>query len=132
MAAALRAPRTRARAAGSSPLEQPLATAISSAPPVATTIALGANCSVRDAVALKSSLCAVVEIQDSVVLDAAAVERVDTATIQLLCAFARERAAHDRGIVWRDVPAALREAARLLGVQSLLGLPPPESAGAPA
>ena len=98
----------------------------------AATITLGAHCCVKDAVALKSSLCAVVETPDSVVLDAAAVERVDTATMQLLCAFVRERAAHSRGIVWHGVPSALNEAARLLGLQSHLGLPLSESSGAAA
>lgn len=101
----------------------------SSAQPAAT-IALEANCSVRDAAALKSSLCSLVAMPDNVVLDAAAVERVDTATMQLLCAFVRERAAHSRAVTWRGVPPALSEAGRLLGVQSLLGLPTASSGAA--
>lgn len=113
--------------------EQPLAAAGSPPPPpAAATITLAANCSVKDAAALKTSLCAAVESPDSVVLDAAAVERVDTATMQLLCAFVRERAAHSRAVVWRGTPSALTEAARLLGAQSLLGLPQTESTGVAA
>jgi len=112
--------------------EAPGATAGSVAHAAPPTITLGANCCVKDAVALKNSLCAVVEAPDSVVLDATAVERVETATMQLLCAFVRERAAHSRGVVWHGVPAALSDAARLLGLQSLLGLPSSESSGAAA
>lgn len=112
--------------------EEPSAIAGSAEHAVAPAVTLGANCCVKDAVALKSSLCAVVETSDSVVLDAAAVERVDTATMQLLCAFVRERAAHGRGVVWHGVPSALSDAARLLGLQSLLGLSSSESSGAPA
>lgn len=144
-ASATRSRRTRDRAAGpSSPSSQPAVTLTDSEeqlttimdsneqPVAATTIILGANCCVKDAVALKSSLCAVVETPDSVVLDAAAVERVDTATMQLLCAFVRERAAHSRGVVWHGVPAALNDAAHLLGLQAHLGLPLSESSGAAA
>lgn len=109
----------------------PAAEPISSAQPAVSIITLEANCSLRDAAALKNSLAAAVEISDRVVLDAASVERVDTATMQLLCAFVRERAANNRSVVWHEVSAALSEAAQLLGVQSLLGLPP-ESAGAAA
>jgi ABC-type transporter Mla MlaB component len=113
--------------------EQPLAAADSPAQPsAAAVITLGANCSVKDAAALKTSLCAVVETPDSVVLDAAAVERVDTATMQLLCAFIRERAAHSRTVAWQGTPSALTEAARLLGVQALLGLPQAASTGVAA
>ena len=97
----------------------------------APTIALASNCSVKDAVALKESLCAVADADASVVLDASGVERVDTATVQLLCAFVRERVASNKGIVWQGVPAAMQEAARLLGVHALLALPQ-DSAGVAA
>jgi len=122
VAAAVRSRRTHDHAAGPN----------SSAPPAASTVTLAANCSLRDAVSLKNFLGAVVETSDRVVLDAASVERVDTATMQLLCAFVRERAANNRSVAWHGVSTALSEAARLLGVQSLLGLPASESSGAAA
>lgn len=90
----------------------------------AATVALASNCTVKDAAALKVSLCAVVNEQEPVLLDAGSVERIDTATVQLLCAFVRERAEHSRGVTWQGTSAALLEAARLLGVQTLLALPP--------
>jgi ABC-type transporter Mla MlaB component len=84
-------------------------------------IVLAANCSVKDAAALKSSLCAVANQTTSVTLDASAVERVDTATMQLLCAFVRDRSARNQSIVWRGQSQALHDAVRLLGVAALIG-----------
>jgi len=86
-------------------------------------IALNSNCTVKDAVALKRSLMALKDAQDTVVIDASAVERVDTATLQLLCAFVRERVGSDREVLWRSPSAAVFEASRLLGVSELLCLP---------
>lgn len=88
----------------------------------APTVALASNASVKDAVALKDSLCAVANADEPVVLDASSVERVDTATIQLLCVFVRERMARNQTVVWQNASAAMLEAARLLGVQTLLAL----------
>jgi ABC-type transporter Mla MlaB component len=86
-------------------------------------VALASNCVVKDAAAFKVSLCAVADSDEPVVLDAGNVERIDTATIQLLCAFVRERVDRNRTVVWQGASAALIEAARLLGVQALLALP---------
>lgn len=90
----------------------------------AVVVALASNCSVKDAGALKDSLCAVADAAEPVVLDAGSVERIDTATVQLLCAFVRERVGRNQAVVWQGVSAVLLEAARLLGVQALLALPP--------
>ena len=56
-------------------------------------------------------------------LRAAALERVDTAGLQLLIAFLR--AAHERGLQpsWRDVSPALTTGAQLLGLSAALELP---------
>ena len=100
----------------------PAAPATDSAP-TAPTVALAANCTVKDSAALKASLCAVADVNESVVLDAGGVERIDTATVQLLCAFVRDRAGRNQSVAWQHASSALLEAARLLGVQSLLALP---------
>ena len=50
-------------------------------------------------------------------------ERIDTAVIQVLCAFLRERAARNLAVTWRGTPQPLLDAARLLGVGTLLALP---------
>jgi ABC-type transporter Mla MlaB component len=89
-------------------------------------VVLAANCSVKDAAALKTSLCAIAGESTDVTLDVSAVERVDTATMQLLCAFVRDRIGRQQNITWRGESQALRDAVRLLGVGALLGF---ESAG---
>jgi len=89
----------------------------------AAAITLAANCSIKEVAALRAQLCAVVDSGDAVAIDASAVERIDTATLQLLYAFVRDRLNSDREVTWQGVPAALTDAARLLGVRDLLCLP---------
>jgi ABC-type transporter Mla MlaB component len=84
-------------------------------------VVLAANCSVKDAAALKTSLCAVANEGTAVTLDVSAVERVDTATMQLLCAFVRDRGGRKQNVTWRGESQALQDAVRLLGVGALLG-----------
>ena len=86
-------------------------------------VALASNCTVKDATALKQSLVALKDLPQPVVIDASAVERVDTATLQLLCAFVRDRMGRDREVSWHSPSSALREASGLLGVTELLCLP---------
>jgi ABC-type transporter Mla MlaB component len=96
------------------------------------TVALNSNCTVKDAVALKQALCAVVDINEAVTLDASSVERVDTAILQLLCAFVRARTASNRSVIWRGEASGLFDSARLLGLQALLALPQHCAGGAQA
>jgi ABC-type transporter Mla MlaB component len=86
-------------------------------------VAMASNCTVKDAAAMKVSLCAVADAAGAVVIDAGAVERIDTAVLQLLIAFVRERLGNDREVTWRAPSAALLSSARLLGVSDLLTLP---------
>lgn len=86
----------------------------------APVIALASVCSVKDAGALKNSLCGVAGEPACVTLDIGGVERIDTATMQLLCAFVRDRTARALSIAWRGESPALQEAVRLLGVRELL------------
>jgi anti-anti-sigma regulatory factor len=58
-----------------------------------------------------------------IVLDAAAVERVDTAALQLLVAFQRAAKQHARQVRWTGVSAPLEEAASQLGLAEALALP---------
>jgi anti-anti-sigma regulatory factor len=58
-----------------------------------------------------------------VVLDAAAVTRLDTAGLQLLHAFVQARDESAREWCWENVGAALHEAAARLGMQRMLKLP---------
>jgi ABC-type transporter Mla MlaB component len=105
-------------------VEAPVVAAVESAPePVAVDpiVVLASNCSVKDAAALKTSLRALAHESTPVTLDASAVERVDTATMQLLCAFVRDRIGRKQSVSWRGESQALQDAVRLLGVGALLG-----------
>jgi ABC-type transporter Mla MlaB component len=57
----------------------------------------------------------------AVTVDARALERIDTATVQLLCAFVRDRSGRNQSVTWLGDAQALQDAARLLGVRGLLG-----------
>ncbi len=83
---------------------------------------------ISDAAQLKSALTPLVSAGAVVMLDVSALQRIDSAALQILCAFLRERRSQGRGTEWRGVPAALRQAAGLLGLAAALGLPPQEGA----
>lgn len=85
-----------------------------------STIVLASHCSVKDATTLKASLSAAFGMSDEVTLDVAAIERIDTATVQLLCAFVRDRAASGQAVAWRGESTTFSDAVRLLGVGSML------------
>lgn len=95
--------------------------------PAARTVVLSSICNVKDAAALKQALCDHLEECDTVTLDIRRVERVDTSTMQLLCAFTRDRSAQQRQVEWLGDAAVIREAARLIGVEALLALPQAET-----
>jgi anti-anti-sigma regulatory factor len=58
-----------------------------------------------------------------VVLDATQVTRIDTAGLQMLCAFVRDAQASGMVVQWRQPSPALENAARLLNVRTCLALP---------
>jgi ABC-type transporter Mla MlaB component len=105
----------------------PVAAVVEVAAPAAPsheTLVLAANCNVKGAAELKRALCLHLETAAPIALDVGKVERIDTSTMQLLCAFARDRAVHQRKIEWLGDAGVIRDAARLLGVEALLDLPP--------
>jgi ABC-type transporter Mla MlaB component len=110
--------KTAAAPAAPAPVEVEVATPIEAA--TVPVVALPANCTVKDAAALKQALCGVAGSSETVTIDVAALERIDTATMQLLCAFVRDRAARSQHVAWRGTSQALEEATRLLGVSALL------------
>ena len=79
-------------------------------------------CTVAHAEGLKAALCALAAHPEPVILDAAAVQRVDTAALQLLAAFIRDRRLAGRAVRWQAPSAALAGAARLLGMGPMLQL----------
>ena len=119
--------RTTKRKRAAAPAE-PVAATPAAAPVAApqtseSVISLFSNSTVKDAAALKGTLEQVLEAPGSVTIDAKSVERIDTAIIQVLCAFVRDRAERNLAIEWRGTPQPLLDAARLLGVGALLALP---------
>ena len=86
----------------------------------ARVIALASHCTVKDAAALKLDLCAIADEAD-VTLDVGAVERIDTATMQLLCAFVRDRSLREQKVTWKGESECWRNAVRVLGAGELLG-----------
>lgn len=85
-------------------------------------VALPADCRMAAQAALKNELLAALDA-DSIVLDGRAVDRIDTAALQLLLLFRRERDARGGACDWDGSSAALNEAADLLGLTPLLKLP---------
>jgi ABC-type transporter Mla MlaB component len=88
-----------------------------------TAVALAAECLVAGASTLKESLASLLDEPQPITLDITALQRIDTAGLQVLAAFIRERAGHGRTVTWRGTAPALTSAAQLLGLTSLLGLP---------
>jgi anti-anti-sigma regulatory factor len=88
----------------------------------AQVLALPAQCRLGEAAALKASLLQA-SAASALLLDGSGVERVDTAALQVLAAFARDLAASGGKPAWRGASDSLREACGLLGLETLLNLP---------
>lgn len=80
-------------------------------------LTLPAHLDIAHAGELKQTLDAALAAKPPVILDATAVELVDTAGLQLLLAFRRARAAD-----WRNPSSALCDAAALAGLSGALAL----------
>src|ERR1700737_1983716 len=91
--------------------------------PASNTLALAAECTVSDAGSLKERLAGLLDEPQAVTLDITALQRIDTAGMQVITAFVRERAGHGRPVEWQGTAPVLATAARLLGLTSLLKLP---------
>ena len=85
--------------------------------------ALPVSCTVRDSGALKSTLLDLLMEPRPVSFDVRAVERIDTAAMQVLCAFVRDRKAAGGSVQWIGTTENFSEAVRLLGLQRTLDIP---------
>jgi ABC-type transporter Mla MlaB component len=94
--------------------------------------ALAAECTVADAGSLKSELAKLLDEEGAVALDVSAVQRIDTAGLQVLSAFMLDRMVLDREVEWHGNSPALNAAARLLGLTTFLKLPTAEEAAGTA
>ncbi|KQX95117.1 hypothetical protein ASD22_14610 [Rhodanobacter sp. Root480] len=91
------------------------------------TLALPADFRIAAQAAFKQQLIDALD-HDAIVLDGAAVERVDTAALQLLVVFQRELDARQRAPSWQSASTVLTEAAEVLGLTQTLKMPAPELA----
>jgi ABC-type transporter Mla MlaB component len=91
--------------------------------PASNTLVLAAECTVSDAGSLKERLASLLDAPQAVTLDITALQRIDTAGMQVITAFVRERAGHGRPVEWQGTAPVLASAAHLLGLTSLLKLP---------
>jgi len=83
---------------------------------------LDPNLSIETCAALKHRLDSDVGQPALLLLDGSAIERVHTASLQLLCALFRTRQHAGLETRWVDASPILRESVRLLGLSSVLGL----------
>lgn len=89
---------------------------------------LPSQCVIRDAGQLQALLVAQLEQGMPVRLDAGQVERIDTAGLQLLVAFVRDRRKRARAVTWHRCSESLTRAASMLGLSADLELPAGQSA----
>ena len=83
---------------------------------------LPSQCTIRDATQLLGQLMLRLEHSAPVYIDAAKVERIDTAALQLLVAFLADRKARRRAVVWLECSEGLMRAAGALGLTGALAL----------
>ena len=98
-------------------------TAVAEKEPASNTLALAAECTVAGAGSLKERLAGLLDEPQAVTLDVTALQRIDTAGLQVITAFVRERAGLGRQVEWQGTAPVLATAAHLLGLTSLLKLP---------
>ena len=77
---------------------------------------------IRTINSLQTELAERLDESGNVQLDATAVDRVDTAGLQLLAAFVRDLKTEMRNVEWVGCSDALRKAAAALGLAGALGL----------
>lgn len=87
-----------------------------------TKIALPADLGIDHAPQVYRQLLEHVDDPSPVVLDAHDVSRIHTAALQLFCMFCQDRRSAGRETRWSQPSEALRSAANLLGVTTLLSL----------
>lgn len=80
------------------------------------------SCDISIANDLHQSLNTVLEQGQSVVLDMSAVERADTAVLQIICAFVQDARAAGIEISWKEPSLAFNNAVACLGLADVLDM----------
>lgn len=87
-----------------------------------SSIALAADLGIEQSAELKAALSPHLASKRTVVVDGAAVQRVHSASLQVLCAFCRDREAAGRKTRLDNPSPTLLDAARILALAPILGL----------
>ena len=89
------------------------------------------SCTLRDALDMQFQLLSTDFGDADVLLDGSAVERIDTAGLQMLVSFAKYHAVSGKRMQWAAASQELQRGSRLLGLDEALGLvpAPPETCG---
>lgn len=90
----------------------------------AARLVLQADCTLREAAALKARLLELAPGPQGATLEGGGVQRIDTAALQLLAAFAQREKAAGRPLAWASASGVLRDAGNRLGLAAVLSLPP--------
>jgi phospholipid transport system transporter-binding protein len=88
---------------------------------VGSVVALPENCTLRDALAMKQELLNMKDIAAAVTIEIAAVKRIETANLQVIAAFVRDRRIAGLTVTWSGASDAMSQAVKLLGLETLLG-----------
>lgn len=86
------------------------------------TLALGRDCTIRGVTDLHRALLQLIDQSESVAIDAAAVERIDTAGLQLLFSFIDTLRRRSREVRIHGVTEPMRAAADRAGLSTALNL----------
>ena len=87
-----------------------------------TTLVFEGTLDIAGAGRLREQLMHALSEKQPVVIDAANVERVDTAALQVLTAFFKDAGAQNQEISWKEPAQVLTNAAQLLGLHDSLQL----------
>jgi anti-anti-sigma regulatory factor len=95
---------------------------VAGSPDSPSSLKLQPHCTLREAAALKTQLLEQLELGRDVILDGGAVEKIDTAGLQLLAAFSRHLGECGRHLEWTAVTPELLRAGAQLDLAELIGL----------
>ena len=76
----------------------------------------------KNVLELKNQLSAAEATADTVIIDAAELESIDAAALQLLAAFANTMRANQKSLEWKQATDTLRDVAKLLDMDQAIGL----------
>lgn len=90
----------------------------------AAALAVSGECGLPEVAALKKRLLAQIDAAAPVALDLGGLKSIDTANLQLLAAFVRDRQAKGRAVTWQGVPSWFAPAVRRVGLAGALAVEP--------